>query len=315
MTVQRDQSLRAPAALRPRAPGRRRLVRRDTGTALVFLLPLFVLVVGLIFYPFARAIWLSLTDKLVGYPERFVGLRNYAYLIEDDAFHQVIRNSLVFTLGSVALKIATGMAMALVLGSVVRARNFFRGLFLLPWITSTVIIALTWRWMFDAFPGRGFLNSLLLDLGLLDHPIAFMATPQGAMAAVIVANWWRGFPFFGVSFLAGMQSIPGDLYEAAAVDGAGSCRRFWHITLPGLKHVMIVTTLLSFILTINDFNIIYVMTRGGPGTATQVFATYSYQVAFNQLRWGRGVTICLFMVPILIVGIIFISRYLLRDKK
>jgi multiple sugar transport system permease protein len=314
VTVQRDQSLRAPAALRPRAPGRRRLVRRDTGTALVFLLPLFVLVVGLIFYPFARAIWLSLTDKLVGYPERFVGLRNYAYLIEDDAFHQVIRNSLVFTVGSVALKIATGMAMALVLSSVVRARNFFRGLFLLPWITSTVIIALTWRWMFDAFPGRGFLNSLLLDLGLLDHPVAFMATPQGAMAAVIVANWWRGFPFFGVSFLAGMHSIPGDLYEAAAVDGAGSCRRFWHITLPGLKHVMIVTTLLSFILTINDFNIIYVMTRGGPGSATQVFATYSYQVAFGQLRWGRGVTISIFLVPLLVIGIVLISRYLLREK-
>ena len=315
MTVQRDQSLRAPAALRPRAPGRRRLVPRDTGTALVFLLPLFVLVVGLIFYPFARAIWLSLTDKLVGYPERFVGLRNYAYLIEDDAFHQVIRNSLVFTVGSVALKIATGMAMALVLGSVVRARNFFRGLFLLPWITSTVIIALTWRWMFDAFPGRGFLNSLLLDLGLLDHPIAFMATPQGAMAAVIVANWWRGFPFFGVSFLAGMQSIPGDLYEAASVDGAGRCRRFWHITLPGLKHVMIVTTLLSFILTINDFNIIYVMTRGGPGSATQVFATYSYQVAFGQLRWGRGVTISIFLVPLLVIGIVLISRYLLRERR
>ena len=312
--MERDQSLGAPAAVRPRAPGRRRLVRRDTGTALVFLLPLFVLVVGLIFYPFARAIWLSLTDKLVGYPERFVGLRNYAYLVEDDAFHQVIRNSLVFTVGSVALKIATGMAMALVLSSVVRARNFFRGLFLLPWITSTVIIALTWRWMFDAFPGRGFLNSLLLDLGLLDHPIAFMATPQGAMAAVIVANWWRGFPFFGVSFLAGMQSIPGDLYEAASVDGAGRCRRFWHITLPGLKHVMIVTTLLSFILTINDFNIIYVMTRGGPGSATQVFATYSYQVAFGQLRWGRGVTISIFLVPLLVIGIVLISRYLLRER-
>src|SRR6202035_4649353 len=156
--------------------------------------------------------------------------------------------------------------------NVIRGRNFFRGLFLLPWITSTVIIALTWRWMFDAFPGRGFFNSVLLDAGLMRRPIAFMATPEGAMMAVIVANWWRGFPFFGVSLL------------------------------PGLKHVIIVTTLLSFILTINDFNIVYVMTRGGPGTATQVFATYSYQVAFGQLRWGRGVTICLFVVPILVLG-------------
>ncbi len=288
---------------------------RETGTALLFLLPLFVLVVGLIFYPFYRAIWLSLTDKLVGYPERFVGLRNYIYLAQDDAFQQVIWNSLVFTVVSVALKVVTGLGMALVLNNVIRGRNFLRGLFLLPWITSTVIIALTWRWMFDAFPGRGFLNSFLLDVGLLSRPIAFMATPAGAMAAVIVANWWRAFPFFGVSFLAGMVSIPRELYEAASVDGAGSGRRFWHITLPGLKHVIIVTTLLSFILTINDFNIIYVMTRGGPGTATQVFATYSYQVAFNQLRWGRGVTISIFVVPILVVGIILISRYLLRDRR
>jgi multiple sugar transport system permease protein len=288
--------------------------RRDTGTALLFLLPLLVLVGGLIFYPFYRAIWLSLTDKLVGYPERFVGLRNYAYLADDDAFHQVVRNSVVFTAASVGLKVVTGLGMALVLNGIVRGRTVFRGLFLLPWITSTVIIALTWRWMFDAFPGRGFFNSVLLDLGLVQRPLAFMATPEGAMAAVIVANWWRGFPFFGVSFLAGMQSIPRDVYEAASVDGAGPTRRFWHITLPGLRHVIVVTTLLSFILTINDFNIIYVMTRGGPGTATQVFATYSYEVAFNQLRWGRGVTVSIFLVPLLVVGIILISRYLLSER-
>ena len=301
-------------AIRPRASSWGRARRRDAGTALLFLLPLFVLVGGLIFYPFYRAIWLSLTDKLVGYPERFVGLRNYIYLAHEDTFHQVIRNSLVFTVGSVALKIVTGLAMALVLNNVMRGRNFFRGLFLLPWITSTVIIALTWRWMFDAFPGRGFFNSVLLDAGLIRRPIAFMATPEGAMAAVVVANWWRGFPFFGVSYLAGMQSIPGELYEAAAVDGASTWRRFWHITLPGLKHVMIVTILLTFIFTLNDFNIIYVMTRGGPGTATQVFATYSYEVAFNQLRWGRGVTISIYAVPLLIALIPLVSRYLLRER-
>ena len=301
--------------MRPRASLWKRARIREAGTALLFLLPLLVLVVALIVYPVYRAVWLSLTDKLVGYPERFVGLQNYFYLAADDTFHQVIRNSFVFTVVSVGLKVVTGVLMALVLNNVIRGRNFFRGLFLLPWITSTVIIALTWRWMFDAFPGRGFFNSVLLDLGLLSRPIAFMATPEGAMMAVIVANWWRGFPFFGVSFLAGLQAIPRELYEAASVDGATMWHRFWHITLPGLKHVMIVTTLLSFILTINDFNIIYVMTRGGPGSATQIFATYSYQVAFNQLRWGRGVTICLFVVPILVVGIILISRYLLRDKK
>jgi multiple sugar transport system permease protein len=286
---------------------------RGAGTAILFLLPLFGLVVSLIIYPFYRAIWLSLTDKLVGYPERFVGLKNYLYLLHDDTFREVVRNSLIFTIGSVTLKILTGLAMALVLNGILRWRNLFRGLFLLPWITSTVIIALTWRWMFDSFPGRGFFNSILMDAGLLSRPMAFMASPEGAMLAVIVANWWRGFPFFGVCYLAAMQAIPVDLYEAAAVDGASPWRRFWHVTLPGLKHVMIITVLLSFIWTINDFNIIYVMTRGGPGTATQVFATYSYEVAFNQLRWGRGVTISIFLVPVFIVGIVLISRYLLRE--
>ena len=205
-----------------------------------------------------------------------MGLRNYAYLLDDDTFHEVVKNTLVFTIGSLVLKVLTGLAMALVLNAVWRWRNFFRGLFLLPWITSTVIIALTWRWMFDAFPGRGFFNSVLLDAGLLGRPIAFMATPAGAMAAVIVANWWRAFPFFGVSYLAGMQAIPRELYDAASVDGAGVWQRFRHVTLPGLKHILIVTIVLSFILTINDFNIVYVKTRGCPGTATQVFATYSY---------------------------------------
>ncbi len=288
--------------------------RRDTATAVLFLLPLFVQVVGLIVYPFGRAIWLSFTDKLVGYPERFVGLRNYLYLLHDDGFHAVVRNSLLFTVASVGLKVLTGLAMALVLNATWRWRNLFRGLFLLPWITSTVIIALTWRWMFDSFPGRGFFNSVLLDLGVLDRPLAVLATPAGALFAVVVANWWRGFPFFGVSYLAAMHSVPVELYEAAAVDGASAWRRFWHVTLPALKHVIVVTVLLSFIWTLNDFNIIYVMTRGGPGTATQVFATYSYEVAFNQLRWGRGVTVSLFLLPALVVSIALISRYLLRQE-
>jgi multiple sugar transport system permease protein len=287
---------------------------RDTGAAVLFLLPLLVLVVALIAYPFARAIWLSLTDKLVGYPERFVGLRNYEYLIGDDTFHGVLRNTAVFTVASLVLKVLTGLAMALVLNSLWRGRSFFRGLFLLPWITSTVIIALTWRWMFDGFPGRGFFNSVLLDAGLIGQPIAFMATPAGAMAAVVIANWWRGFPFFGVSYLAAMQAIPREHYDAASVDGAGAWRRFRHVTLPALRHVIVVTFVLSFILTINDFNIIYVMTRGGPGTATQVLATYSYEVAFNQLRWGRGVTVAIFLVPALIVAIALVSRYLLRER-
>jgi multiple sugar transport system permease protein len=284
------------------------------GLAYLFLLPTFVLVVGLIIYPFLRALYLSLTDKLVGYPERFVGLQNYLYLARDASFHQVVANSLIFTAGSVSLKVLTGIFMAVVLNQAIRGRAFFRGLFLVPWITSTVIIALTWRWMFDSFPGRGFFNSILLDLHILHEPLAFLGTGPGAMAAVIVANWWRGFPFFGVVFLAGLQAVPRDLYEAAAVDGANAVQRFIHVTLPGITHIVLVATLLTTIWTLNDFNIVYVMTRGGPGSATHVFATYTYETGFNQLRWGRAVAISMYSLPVLAAVIAFLARRLLREE-
>jgi len=312
-----SDTLRVPnGSLGDVAPRRSRFyLTRDARAAYLFLTPLFVLVLGLILYPFLEALRLSFTDKMVGYPERMVGLKNYVYLINDDTFRRVVRNSLVFTAGSVSLKLLTGIAVALILNNTVRWRGFFRGLSLLPWITSTVIIALTWRWMFDAFPGRGFFNSVLLDAGILNQPVGFMGSPEGAMLAVIIANWWRGFPFFGISVLAALQAVPRELYEAAAVDGANTWHRFWHITIPGIKHVLVITTLLSSIWTLNDFNIVYVMTRGGPGIATHVFATYSYETAFNQLRWGRGVAISMFLVPVLVIAIIILSRYLLREEK
>ncbi len=289
-------------------------LHRDARIAYLFLTPLFVLVLGLILYPFLEAVQLSFTDKMVGYPERFVGLKNYEYLLSDPTFHRVIRNTAIFTVGSVGLKLVTGVGTALVLNNVNAWRGFFRGLSLLPWITSTVIIALTWRWMFDAFPGRGFFNSVLLELGLVDQPIGFMGTPAGAMMAVVVANWWRGFPFFGITVLAALQAVPREFYEAAAVDGASAWRRFWDITVPSIRHVLIITTLLSTIWTMNDFNIVYVMTRGGPGIATHVFATFSFETAFSQLRWGRGVAVSILTVPVLVLAIVMLSRYLLREE-
>lgn len=281
----------------------------------LFVLPIVILVVGLIIYPFVNAIYLSLTDKMVGYPERFVGLNNYVYLFNDGTFREVVKNSLIFTAGSVGLKVVTGIAMALTLHQSIRARGFFRGLFLMPWITSTVIIALTWRWMFDHFPGRGFFNSALLDVGIIQAPIPWLAEPAGAMLAVIIANWWRGFPFFGVSFLAGLQAVPQELYEAAAVDGANAIQRFFHVTLPHITHIVLVATLLSTIWTLNDFNIVYVMTRGGPGNATHIFATFAYEVGFNALRWGRAVTVSIYLIPALVVIIVVLARRLLREEQ
>ncbi|PYM06149.1 MAG: hypothetical protein DMD82_09395 [Candidatus Rokuibacteriota bacterium] len=183
---------------------------------------------------------------------------------------------------------------------------------LLPWVVPTVITALTWHWMFDAL--RGVINVSLQAVGLIAEPIAWLARPTTAMLAVIVVNIWRGFPFFGVSLLAGLQAIPRDLYEAAAADGASPIQRFRHVTLPGLRPVILVTTLISTIFTLNDFNIVYVMTRGGPGTATHVLATYTYETGFQALRWGKAVAVSMYLMPLVAVMILVLARHLTREE-
>jgi len=304
----------APAALRP-AGALRRIAAAATADASVgyaFVLPLVVLVLALVAYPLASAVYISMTDKYVGYPPRFVGLKNYVALARDPVFHKVVWNSLLFTGASVAVKLVLGMLMALALSRVVAGRALLRGVLLLPWVVPTVITALTWYWMFDAF--RGVINVSLLSLGLLDRPVAWLGQPATAMLAVICANVWRGFPFFGVSFLAGMQAIPRELYEAAAVDGASGWQAFRDVTLPGLRLVIVVTTLISLIFTLNDFNIVYVMTRGGPGTATHVLATYTYEVGFQGLRWGKAVAVSMFLMPVVALLIVALTRHLQREE-
>ena len=302
---------------RPLAPARRvsllrRVLTADAWIGYLFVLPLVVLVLGLVAYPLGSAVYISLTDKYVGYAPRFVGFKNYLDLSRDAIFHKVVWNSAVFTLVSVAVKLVIGVFMALALNRALMARGFLRGVLLLPWVVPTVITALTWHWMFDAL--RGVINVTLSALGLIREPIAWLGQPASAMFAVIVANIWRGFPFFGVSLLAGMQTIPQQLYEAAEVDGASPARCFWHITLPGLRLVIVVTTLISIIFTLNDFNIVYVMTRGGPGTATHVLATYTYEMGFQALRWGKAVAVSMYLMPLVGLLIVILARYLTREQ-
>jgi multiple sugar transport system permease protein len=283
----------------------------DAGVGYLFVLPLVVLVLLLIAYPLGSAVYLSLTEKYVGYPPRFVGLKNYVDLTGDPVFRKVIWNSAVFTVGSVTVKLMIGFLMALSLHQALFARRLVRGILLLPWVVPTVITALAWHWMFDAL--RGFINVSLETLGLIGEPIAWLGQPTTAMMAVVVVNIWRGFPFFGVSLLAGLQAIPADLYEAAAVDGASATQRFRHVTLPGLRPVIFVTALISTIFTLNDFNIVYVMTRGGPGIATHILATYTYEVGFQALRWGRAVAVSMYLMPLVVVLIVVLARRLTRE--
>jgi multiple sugar transport system permease protein len=288
-------------------------VARDRVLGWLLVAPMVALVLGLVLYPFLNAFYLSLTDKPVGYPARFVGLENYRFLLRDLAFRRVVWNSLVYTVVAVACKLSLGMVMALALDHPFRGRNVLRGLLLVPWVIPTVVTALTWFLMFDGI--KGVINLTLLDLGLVREGIPWLARPGTAMLAVISVNVWRGFPFFGVCLLAGLQAIPRELYDAAAVDGASARQLFRYITLPGLKHVIFITVLLSTIWTLNDFNIIYILTRGGPGLATHVFATYTYEVGFGAFRWGRAVAISLYLVPFIAVIIGLLARRMLREER
>jgi multiple sugar transport system permease protein len=293
--------------------GLRRVLGRDYRLGYLFVVPGAVLVLALVAYPFCYAIYLSLTRKYVGVPPVFVGLENYVKLTFDGFFQRAVVNSFIFTFGSVAVKTGLGMAMALVLTSNIRFRGFFTGVLLIPWVAPTVVTALNFLWIFDY--SLGVLNYLLVRVfHLLPRGVGWLSEPGTAMASVIAVNIWRGFPFFGISFLAGMKGIPAELYEAAAADGAGPLQRFRYVTLPGLKNIVIIVLLLSTIWTFNDFQIVYILTKGGPGGATQVLPVFTYEMAFGAQRLGEAVAVALYMLPALAFVIIVLARYMRRGQ-
>jgi multiple sugar transport system permease protein len=285
---------------------------RDYALGYTLIIPLFIVLFGLLAYPIITALGITLQDKTVGMPGRFIGLGNYRELLfEDPVFWRVVRNGFLFTFASVAIKLVLGMIMALVLNQPIFARSFFRGILLMPWVAPTVVTALSWRWMLDL---TGVFNYLLRSVGLLGSPIPWLAQFNTAMIALIMVNTWRGFPFFGVTLLAGMQSIPAELYEAAEMDGASAWQRFWHITLPSLRTVLLVVAILSTIWTFNDFSTVWLLTGGGPGNATDVFATYTYKLGFRASRLGYGQTVSVILAPVLIFIIMILSPLMLRGE-
>jgi multiple sugar transport system permease protein len=286
-----------------------RLLGRDAALGYLWVTPALLLLGTLIAYPFLLALYWSLTSRSAGSPGIFVGLDNFLYLLSGPIFQQTLRNTAVFTVCSVAAKLALGMAAALVLNQAFRGRNLARGVFLLPWIVPTSLSALAWLWIYDDI--FGVISRVAMDLGLRRQPIPFLADSLLAMLAVILVNVWRGVSFFAVSFLAGMQSIAAELYEAAAVDGAGAAGRFWHVTLPGLRPIMAVATLFSIIWTFSDFTIVYIVTRGGPANSTHLLATLAYQTAIYGGKVGEGLAVSSFMFPLLVL-VIFLQLHVLR---
>src|SRR5437667_3300156 len=291
--------------------GLRRVMGADWRMGFLFVSPIVALVLALVAYPFCYAVYLSMTRKYVGMPPVWVGFENYFRLAHDGFFLRAVWNSVVFTFGSVVFKLALGMAMALVLTSNIRFRSFFTGVLLVPWVAPTVVSALNFLWIYDG--SLGVLNYLLVVVFLsLPQGVGWLSEARTALASVIFVNLWRGFPFFGISFLAGMKAIPADLYEAAAVDGANPIRRFLHVTLPSLRNIVLIVVLLSTIWTFNDFAIVYILTKGGPGGTTMVLPVFAYEMAFGAQRLGDAIAVALYMLPGLAIVIIVLARYMRR---
>ena len=280
-------------------------------TGFLFVLPAALLIVGLVAYPFCYALLLSLTAKQAGVPGQFVGLRNFTDLFGGDIFLHTIRNSLFFTGAAVVCKTVLGLGLALLLRRALVGRRVIRGMILLPWVVPSALSVLGWWWLFD--PLYGVINLALINLGLLTQPIPWLSDPGGAMAAVIIVNIWRGLPFFAISFLAGLVSIPEELYEAARIDGAGGIACFARITLPLLRPVLGVIILYSIIMTVSDFNIVHILTHGGPMHSTHLFATFAYEMGLASGDIGKGAAISLFIFPFL-VTVAFLQLRLTRRQ-
>lgn len=272
--------------------------------AYTLLAPTLIFLALLMIYPLCWTVGMSFTDKRVGLDATFNGLANYITLLKDPIFLKTIVNTLIYTACAVVLKIVLGMVMALVLNSKrLRARSLMRSLLYLPWALPTLVSIYAWKWMFSDVGGA--INFILQKLGFINQQIGWFSTVTLAMISVVIVNVWRGTPFLGISILSGLQTVNQDMYEAASIDGANAWRQFWSITLPQVKNVVLLASIITTIWTLNDFEIIWLLTRGGPDNGTQVFSTLSYTYGFLNRDLGLSVAISVFTLPVLIflVGI------------
>jgi multiple sugar transport system permease protein len=287
-----------------------RLLEDERGLAFVLLLPTALLLGLFIAYPFAEGVLLSVTDSKVGVHGNFVGLKNFATLWDDGIFHVAVRNTFVYTAVTTVFKLALGLWLALLLNRHFRGKALTRAFILLPFIIPTVLSTFAWKWMFD--PTFSVLNWAMFKLGIITGRINWLGDPDLAMISIIIVNVWRGVPFYAISLLAGLQTISPELNEAAAIDGARPWKRFWYVTWPLLLPVTMVVVLFSVIQTFADFQLVYVLTGGGPANATHLFATYAYQIGIGTGLLSMGAAISLAMFPVLLIVVVVQLLYIRR---
>lgn len=276
------------------------MTKHDRWLAWLFVAPALILVSVLMFYPMVGTFIESLySTSFINPNPKFIGLASYAKILGSSEFARVVWNSCVWTVFVVVLQNLLGFGTALLLNQNLAFQGLMRALVLLPWVLPGVVAAILWRFMYD--PQLGLLNSFLLSLGLADRGIAWLAEPSIAMGAAIVAAVWKGFPFSTVVYLAALQTIDEEQVEAATIDGAGPFRRLLDIVIPGIKEVIVINFILTTILTFNYFDMIWVMTRGGPQNATHIFPTKIFELGFGQFRFGEAAVYGVFSILILVL--------------
>jgi multiple sugar transport system permease protein len=296
----------APATARRPRPS---LLEDQRWLAAALLAPTAVLLGLFIAYPFVEGIWLSLTDSRVGVSGDFIGLRNFEKIWNDSIFRTSVWNTCWYTFITTIFKLGLGLWLAQLLNRHFKGKAWVRAFVLLPFIVPTVLSTYAWKWMFD--PTFSVLNWGLYRLGLITQRINWLGDPNLAFTSVIIVNIWRGVPFYAISLLAGLQTISPELQEAAAIDGANAWQRLRHITWPLLLPVTVVVTLFSVIQTFADFQLVYVLTGGGPANATHLFATYAYQVGVGTGLLSEGAAISLAIFPVLL-GVVLLQLYYIR---
>jgi len=300
----------------PRARrGRRRHASMSPGWVPWLMLgPAIVVISGLILYPAGNALWLSVTSTnlLNTAEQQFLGLDNFIEVFSSAEFYTALRNSAVWTVGNVFFQVVLGMIGALILNSRIRARGVIRGLVLVPWATPSVLVALMWMWMLD--PNLGIINHLLQLVGLQNEAHAWLADPATAMPTLMMVDVWQGVPFFAVMILAALQGVPGELLEAAKIDGANGWHTFWRVVLPLIMPTLLITIILRLIWTANYFDLILILTNGGPANATLTLPLLAYHTAYRGFDFGLAAALGVVQACILAVLIVFYVRQIRKSE-
>ncbi len=302
--------LAKPETIRSSGTPRLTLANRQAMIGYLLVVPALFLLLGLVAYPFFFAISISFTDRLVGQPGEWIGLDNFRYLMNNPSFLKTIQNTIIMVVVSDILKLFIGLGLAMLLNQAVRGRGLMRAVIMLPWAMPGFVAFLVWKLLY--MPIGGAFNQILTKTNIYPEIIDYLGQKSTALPAVIVATTWRGFPFWAISFLAALQGVPGELYEAAKVDGASSWQRFWDITLPSIRPVILIVTLMSSIWTANSFENIWIMTQGGPSDATMVFPVLAY-FGMQTQRLGEAAAVSVAMIPALLILVFFVT-WLVEEK-